>query len=307
MSALLRAELLRLASRRLLMALMVCMTALAAFSVMVSADTIRPMSALAMADIKDTVRIDAAAHQEYCDSVDEPECAADMPTLADYVSPPATFGEYAESVLYLGLPLLLVAVAAMVASLVGAEFTSGNIGTQLLFTPRRVPLMVGKLVAAGLAGAILTFTFLATAMALSAITFLSMRGAEDMSAGISLSLLVGRIVMLTLLLALMSGALTMGLGSAILTMILFTVVGVGSWVVGAAVSQLSWLQTVLPSNILRTMMEGEVALHEYVGKDYNIRVEQVIHFDWALAYTVVGVSLFIVLAGLWFRRRDIVG
>ena len=76
---------------------------------------------------------------------------------------------------------------------------------------------------------------------------------------------------------------------------------------GTAISQTSWLQTVLPSNILRTMMEGNVLLWEYVGKDYDVRVEQVIHFDWALGYTVVGVSLFIVLAGFWFRRRDIVG
>ncbi len=307
MTSLFKAELLRLASRRLLVALMVCMAALAAFSVMMSAETIQPMSAQAIADIEETVRIDAAAQQEYCDTVDDSTCAEYMPILSDYMSEPAGFGEYVESVLYLGLPLLLVAVAAMVASLVGAEFTSGSIGTQLLFTPRRLPLMFAKLVAGGLAGLVVAFTFLMTALALSSITFLSLRGAENMSADITLPLLVGRIVVLTLLLAFMSGALAMGLGSAVLTMVLFAVVGVGSWVVGAAISQVSWLQTVLPANILRTMMEGEVTLFEYVGNDYDTRVDQVIHFDWALGYSVVGVSLLIVLAGFWFRRRDILG
>lgn len=307
MNSLLRAELLRVVSRRLMVALMVGMTALAAVSVMLNADLIRPMDAQAVANIQESFEIDSAEQQEYCDSIDEPWCAEEMPVLADYMSEPAAFGAYAESVLYLGLPLLLIAVAAMVASLVGAEFSSGNIGTQLLFTPRRIPLLCAKIAVGGVAGAILMVTFLAMAMALSAITFLSIRGVEDMSATMSLSLLVGRIVVLTLLLALMSGALTMGLGSAIQTMLLFTVVGVGSMVVGTAVSQVSWLQTVLPSKILRTMMEGETVLFEYVGKDQNVRVEQVIHFDWALGYTVVGVSLFIVLAGFWFRRRDIVG
>lgn len=307
MSVLLKAELLRLVSRRLLMALMVSMAALAAFSVMVGAESIRPVSEEDIVAAQESWQNEIDAQQEYCQSEDESDCAIDAPSLVEFGWVPQGFGEYTEGVLYLGLPLLLVAVAAMVASLVGAEFASGNIGTQLLFTPRRLPLMFAKLVAGGLAGLIVASTFLVSALALSAITFLALRGAADMSAGIVLPLLIGRIVVLALLLAVMSGALTMGLGSAILTMGLFTVVGLGSFVVGSTMNQMSALQPFLPSNILRVMMEGDVTLYDYVGVNYENQVTQVIHFDWALGYTVVGVSLFIVLAGLWFRRRDIVG
>ena len=307
MSALLRAELLRLASRRLLVMMLVAMAGLAAMAAMVNAESVRPLTEQGIATVRESVRVDTIAWQEACggDAVSE-ECEFwTEPRLVDYLAQPVGFGEYAAGVLNFGFPLVLIAVASMVASLVGAEFASGNLGTQLLFTPRRIPLMFAKLAASCVAGIAVSATFVVTALVLSAITFLSLRGAHDMSAGVDLPLLIGRIMLLALLLAVMSGALTMGLGSTLITMGVFAVVLVGSWTMENVVRVSSLVHVFLPSRILQAMMAGQTEIYDWQNENYELRVVRVINYDWALGYSVIGAAIIVVTAAWWFRRRDI--
>lgn len=307
MSALLRAELLRLASRRLLVMLLVAMAGLAALGAMVSAESVKPITAEVLAGIRESVRVETIDWERTCggEAVSE-ECKFwTRPAVDDYLWEPDGFGEYAGMVLDFGFPLVLVAVASMVASLVGAEFASGNLGTQLLFTPRRIPLLIAKMAAGCVAGILVAATFVATALMLSAITFLSLRGAHDMSAGVELPLTIGRIMLLALLLAVLSGALTMGLGSTLLTMGVFAVVLVGSVTVESVVRAGSWVQFYLPSRILQAMMTGQTEIYDWQGENYDIQVTRVINYDWALGYSVVGATIIVAAAAWWFRRRDI--
>ncbi|MDO5735305.1 MAG: hypothetical protein Q4P15_02400 [Propionibacteriaceae bacterium] len=309
MSSLLRAELLRLASRRLLVMMLVAMAALAALGVMVSADLVKPVGPEELISARENIRIALIDWESTCGGNESSVECADWPKpqIEEFMHTPLGFGEYAENALDLGFPLVLVAVAALVASLIGAEFASGNLSTQLLFTPRRIPLLLAKLAVGCVAGIVVAATYVLTSLALSAITFLSLRGAHDMSAGVGLPLMIGRIMVLVLILALMSGALTMGLGSSLITMGVYLVVLVGSWTLETVVRGSSWVQFALPSRVLMTMMAGQTELYDWWSGSDDIAVFRYMNYDWALAYSVIGVVIIAVTAAWWFRRRDLLG
>lgn len=317
MSSLLRAELLRLVSRRLLIVLLVCMAGLAAFGSAVYADGARPLTAQDRQDAQQSLVSDrqywqeecatgAAASQEVCEGWEAPT------NLEDYMRTPIGFGLYTEGVVEFGLPIMLLAVAVMAASLVGAEFSSGNVGTQLLFTPRRVPLFISKVVAAAVGGLLVAVAHLGTALGFSAIMFLSLRGADDMTAGIELPMALGRALVLAILIAVMAGALAMAVGSTLITTGIFAVTLIGSVMVSDAISRSSLLQVLLPSNILFAMFDGRNEIFDYEPQNYepqNYEAEpllaHVINYDWALGYSVAGTALILVVSAWWFHRRDI--
>lgn len=314
MSALLRAELLRLVSRRLLLVMLVGMVALAAVGAVAGAESVQPPSEQEILLAEDALQQEKQEWQEICGGdVAESVCEGwPEPVAVDFSWKYQGFGQYARDALSFGFPLLLVAVAVLVASLIGAEFASGNIGTQLLFTPRRIPVMFAKLVAGSVAGVALAATFVGASLALSAITFLALRGAHDMTAGVGLSLLAGRIMVVSLILAVMSGALAIGLGSTLTTMGVFAAVFVGSLTLESTVPASSWLHPFLPSSILQAMMTGDFEVYDWrtagevdVGPDGSLLPTQIINYDWALGYSVIGTVIIIGLAAWWFRRRDI--
>lgn len=313
MSALLRAELLRLASRRLMVVLLICMAGLAALGAVVWADGARPVGeAERQAAIVSWTEERADWKQACLDETTDPPTdtcgngwtVADNPE--DYVRVPSSFGEYARGAIDLGFPLLLLGVAVLAASLVGSEFASGNIGTQLVFTPRRIPVMVAKVVATVLGGLVLAVAFLGTSLAFSAIMFLALRGAADMTAGVELPLTLGRAVVLGVLIAIMAGALAMATGSTLVTLGIFAVVFVGSFMTSSAIYGYAAVKSFLPDNLLFAMMFGR---HEIYGADNNgsgeWRVMQVIDYDWALGCSVSATVLIVVICAWWFRRRDI--
>lgn len=313
MSALLKAELLRLASRRLMAVLLICMAGLAAFGAVVWADDAKPVSEAErqMASVSWT--------QERADW--EAECLDDTtvpPTdtcgdgwevadnLADFLRTPSSFGEYSRNGIGFGFPLVLLAVGVLAASLVGSEFSSGTIGTQLLFTPRRIPLMMAKIVAATVGGLLLAIAFLGASLAFGAIMFLALRGAADMTAGVELPLMLGRVLVLSMLIAVMAGALTMASGSTLVTLGIFSVVLLGSSMISSAINGYAAVKLFLPDTLLSAMISG---MHEIYGAPNNNAGEwvvvQVINYDWALGCSVAATVLIVLLCAWWFRRRDI--
>ena len=292
MSALLRAELLRLVSRRLLVLLMVCMAGLAAFGAAVDAESARPLTAMERGSAKESWKSDKDTWTRECSEAPKgQDCDGwEVPASSDdYLRTPSSYGEYAQEIINISSPLALLAVAIMAAALVGAEFASGNIGTQLLFTPRRIPLLFAKVVAASVGG-----------------VFLSLRGAGDMTAGVELPLMLGRLIMLSLLIAVMAAALTMAVGSTLITAGSFIVVFVGSLMVAGTIPGRSVVQLFLPSNIFWAMSAGSLDVFDYTSSNYeDWGVVRVITYDWALGYSVIGTALIVVVAAWWFRRRDI--
>lgn len=310
MNALLKAELLRLASRRLLVLLLVCMAALAAFGAAVNADDARPVTAQDQRNARESFKYDKMQWQEECGdpataSVELCEGRYVPSDVESYLREPSGFGDYAESVISLGSLLALLAAAVLAAALVGAEFSSGNIGTQLLFTPRRIPLLLAKVTAATVGGVLISVAYLGMALAFCALMFLSLRGAHDMSAGVDLPLALGRMVVLAFLVTVMSGALTMATGSTLITSGVFAVVLIGSTTLANTVHGGSAVQAFLPSNIFWTMIDGEYDIYGWTTTPDDWGIAQVLHYDWALGYSVIGTALIVVVAALWFRRRDI--
>lgn len=228
-------------------------------------------------------------------------------TSEGYVRVPATFGELTTGGINTGLPLMLLAVGVLAASLVGSEFSSGNLGTQLLFTPRRIPVMMAKVVAATVGGVLLAVAHLVTSLAFSAIMFLSLRGAADMTAGVELPLMLGRALVLAVLIAIMGAAMAMAAGSTMVSLGIFAVVLVGSAMTATGVPGNSIAQLLLPSNLLQAMILGRHEVYGYaqVAGYEDWQLMQVINYDWALGYSVIGTALIVVVSAWLFRRRDI--
>ncbi len=312
MSSLLRAELLRLVSRRLLVVLLVCMAGVAAFGAAVFADDARPLTVHDRQNAQYLLDSEREYFEQECSeaSASSEDVCGDWEPPTDiqpFLRTPVSFGMYTERVVTFGFPIMLLAVAVLAASLVGGEFSSGNIGTQLLFTPRRSPLLIAKVVAGTVGGLLLAFAQLGATLAFSAIMFLSLRGADDMTADIDLPLSLGRVVVLALLIAVMAGALTMAVGSTLITAGVFAVTLLGSVMLADAITGFSLTQLLLPSNILWAMLNGSHEVFDIAsfGYDGGPVLAHVITYDWALAYSVIGTLLIVAISLWWFRRRDI--
>ena len=313
MSALVKAELLRLVSRRLLVVLLVAMAALAAVGAAVSADGVRPVGAQDYRDAQDAFESDrqyfaeecasgASSTQEFCLGWEQPT------SVEGYVRTPISFGDYSEWAVTLGVPIMLLAAAVVASALVGGEFSSGNIGTQLLFTPRRIPLYTAKVVASALGGMLVALAYLGITVAFSAIMFLSLRGASDMTVGTDMAMMLGRFAVLAFLISIMAAALTMATGSTLITAGIFALVLLGAVMLGDTLAAQSLLQLFLPSNILFAMIDGIREIYDYSTETYDGPpvIGAVIRYDWALAYSVIGTALILAFSAWWFRRRDIV-
>ncbi len=310
MNSLLKAELLRVVSRRLLVVLLVCMAGVAAFGAAVDASYARPLTGQDQRQALENLKQDKLSWEEACgENGVASDCDGwDPPSsVNDYLRTPTSFGDYVNGVISFGAPLMLLAVSLLAAVAVGSEFSSGNIGTQLLFTPGRVSVLVAKVVAASLAGVVVALAYLGTAVAFCALMFLSLRGAHDMTAGIELPLMLGRLALLAVMIAVMTAAISMASGSTLIPVGVLAVVLVGSYTLQNTISGWSVVQLFLPGNILDAMIAGKAEIYGWrdVADYQNWELAQVIHYDWALGYSVVGTVLIVVAAAWWFRRRDI--
>ncbi|MGO1383204.1 MAG: hypothetical protein ACTHU1_00215 [Arachnia sp.] len=313
MTQLLKAELLRLVSRRLLIILLLGMAAMSAIGSAALADEVRPLNATDRMNAQSSFDSETQYWEEECgpgEGLTTGTCDEWFrPTdVEDHMRTPIGFGEFAQGTIEFGQGVVLLAVAVMAASLVGAEFASGNVGTQLLFTPRRSSLLLAKVVAGVVGGLLLAVTFLITSLVFSAIMFLSLRGALDMTAGIELPMALGRTLVLVLLIATMGGSLAMAFGSTLIPSGVFAVTLLGSFTLADTVEYRSLLQPFLPTNILLAMIDGQTKIVDYDAMNFSedVVIAHLITYDWALGYSVVGTALILLGSLWWFRRRDIV-
>lgn len=303
MNALLRAEFLRLTSRRLTWFMVLAAVALAAFVALSSVESVR-LDRVAdpgtQAAFEETHREWERMRQECSGD----ECGAwPEPKISDFIGTPLNYTEYIRTVLLSTGLLALIGATALSASMVGAEFVAGTMGTQLTFTPRRLRLMGAKLVAATAGALALVAAYAATSVIVGTIAFMTLRGAGDVHAGVELPQLLGRLLVLALLIGALSSALTIGVGSSVLTAGILTVVMVGSLMISSAITRPSPLVHVLPSNVASALLEGRHEAYFYTANGSQSLA--VVEYPWAVGFSTVCVILVICAAAFAFHRRDI--
>lgn len=210
---------------------------------------------------------------------------------------PEVVSSLASSVLFLGFVVFLVVV-----TYVGSDFSSGALGTQLTFTPRRWAVLVSRSLAAGVLGAVLMAVGLLAATVESIVWFMAMFGFDAATPAIGLLGVVGA--------AVAYGAL-LGVIGALLVFLL------NGTVLAAAAGLLAVIATAWGDAI---MYDGSTSLWFYLGPVWQglalIQPELVGADTYSplpvsrltgAAYHLVVIAVLAALAIPLFERRDIKG
>ena len=152
---LLRAELLRLISNRKMAVLGAFVLGLGFWISASMAVTLRPYTALDWEEARRQSN-DAQINLEViCGSSSSSSDCTALPTnitVEGFLRPQMGFEQFVIVSLELTMQMGLLIVVVLITVMVGAEFSTGAIGTQLTFTPRRLPLLWAKALASAICG-----------------------------------------------------------------------------------------------------------------------------------------------------------
>ncbi|MCC2594472.1 ABC transporter permease subunit [Tessaracoccus sp. OS52] len=304
MTNLIKAEFLRLVSRRMVWAMFAAAVVLGALIAIGTSGSVRPLHE---GDYRQA-RADLAQYEadklQACEY--EPGGCGDWSDLKleDFLRQPQNYEAYLSEILT-GGGVVLGLAAVMAAALIGGELRSGAISTQLTFTPRRLHVMAAKLTAATVGAAALTLAHITAGTVFGTISFLLVRGAADVTASAGLPLSMLRLLLATVFVSLLAASLTFAVGS--------TMVAVGIGILAVFISEViisgfmpdvpSWLRF-LPGPNLAAVVNGS---YEFVSWEATPgQMVQVIGFWDAASYGAVLTTLVTVAAGIVFTRRDLV-
>ena len=304
MSDLVRAEFLRLVSRRVMWILLAGAVVVAALVAVSASSGTRPLDAEDHAHAQLQADEANASNVQYCKDFPE-DCPDHEFVAADFLRQPLDYEPYIRGVADGGL-LFVAFGAVLAAALIGGEFRSGSISTQLTFTPRRTPLMAAKLLAATTGAVSLTAVYFTTGTVIGTISFLMVRGAGDLTATAAMPLIMLRMLLAALLVSALAAALTFVVGSTLLAVGLGLLAVVVSEILSfdpySFVSAWLWL---LPMPNLMTILYTD---YEYTRYD-PVLMEHVpvvaMGFGQAVVYGVVLVLVTAVVGAIVFRRRDL--
>lgn len=317
MIRLLRAELLRIRSRRLtLVAAIVLLAAVALFQVAVNEAVTPPEGAEVAAGQREyqEARQDwESNHERYeQDCLEEgasaEECVIPAPVESDYVPQASSFAAMGDAGVYLIAVLALLTSYLLGASFLGAEVSSGSMANWLTFVPRRGPVLASKLLVLALVTAIGTAVLLAATLALTAILARLHGGTvAELSRLVAMS---GRAVVFCGLAAILGGCL------ALLTRHTVAAVGIvlGALMLSTILSGLVFafpafadLPRSLPGPNLTAFLRNGTTYEVYLPDvaDEGSVVERKISFAQAALYWAVLSAAVIAATALVFRRRDV--
>ncbi len=325
MIALLRAELLRIRSRRLtwvalgLVLLIVALTQIAVYT------SVRPLTGAEEAQARTSYeqavqnyeqnKAQYEADAQRCIEQGNPRemCAIPPPQLTDYAQ--RSVGTFAEvSNLATTVSVLMTALGLLIlsASLVGADFSTGALSNWLSFLPERTKVFFSKLLAAVLFGAVTTAVIGAVTLGLT-VLMTTLGGADVVGFGHAAAqgargILLGVVAVLV------------GFGIAMLTR--HTIAAVGAVlaylflsfvynILVFSVPAVQGLQRVLPENHALSLLNHG---HVYVSYDnrpssdgtyQQMPVEHTITFAQSSLYWVVVLGVLLGVAFVVFRRRDV--
>lgn len=293
--SLIRAELLRLMSRRF--------TVLAMIVVVVLLGLVQ----LAVNNSYDAPEVDQVQIEPHpeCQGVDpDPElCAGDENGVTFQ---PPTFADGANLALVTSSYLSALAIFLIASTFIGAEYASGSISNWLTFIPRRIPVFAAKAAVIAIVGgffaAACNFAVLGVAVILARIHQVPLAGvgasAELATRGLLPALLLGLVgFCVALLTCHTAGAIGVLLGYLLLSVVKSTL----------QFSQM-WLQKLTPwfpdtnlSAIVNNGIEYEVTtnLATYEG------VTRQVTLTHGLVYWLLLLAVVVVTSALIFRRRDL--
>ena len=304
---LLRAELLRLVSDRKVMVLAAFVLGVGFWISASMAEALRPYTALDWDEARRQSN-DAQINLEVTcgSSFSNSDCTA-LPTnitVEGFLRPQMSFEQLVVSSLEPTAQMGLLIVVVVITVMIGAEFSTGSIGTQRTFTPRRLPLLWAKALASAICGACLMAFWTALMVVLGVFFYLNMRGIEGLTAGSLLGAQVGRALLAGAVMGMLAALVTMALASTVKTWVLISAgLALSQFLESSRdIAQTVWL---LPTANVLSFVNGEWSRTIYNSD--GVRQEPVPHLDYG--YSLGYVVFWLVVIGIWasvsFSRRNI--
>ena len=304
---LLRAEFLRLISNRKVAVLGAVVLGLGFWISASMAVTLKPYTALEWEDARRQSN-DAQINLEVIcgSSSSNSDCTA-LPTnitVEGFLRPQMSFEQFVIASLELTIQMGLLIVVVLITMMIGAEFSTGSIGTQLTFTPRRLPLLWAKALASAICGTCLMAFWVALMVLLGVFFYLNVRGIEGLSAGSLLGAQVGRALLAGAVMGMLAALVTMALASTVKTWVLISAgLALSQFLESSRdIAQTVWL---LPTANVLSFVNGEWSRTIYNSD--GVRQEPVPHLDYG--YSLGYVVFWLVVIGIWasvsFSRRNI--
>ena len=304
---LLRAELLRLVSDRKVMVLAAFVLGVGFWISASMAEALRPYTALDWDEARRQSN-DAQINLEVTcgSSFSNSDCTA-LPTnitVEGFLRPQMSFEQLVVSSLEPTAQMGLLIVVVLITVMIGAEFSTGSIGTQLTFTPRRLPMLWAKALASAICGACLMAFWTALMVVLGVFFYLNMRGIEGLTAGSLLGAQVGRALLAGAVMGMLAALVTMALASTVKTWVLISAgLALSQFLESSRdIAQTVWL---LPTANVLSFVNGEWSRTIYNSD--GVRQEPVPHLDYG--YSLGYVVFWLVVIGIWasvsFSRRNI--
>ena len=304
---LLRAELLRLVSDRKVMVLAAFVLGVGFWISASMAVTLKPYTALEWDEARRQSN-DAQINLEViCGSSSSSSDCTALPTtitVEGFLRPQMSFEQFVVASLEPTMQMGLLMVVVLITVLIGAEFSTGSIGTQLTFTPRRLPLLWAKALASAICGACLMAFWTALMVVLGVFFYLNMRGIEGLTAGSLLGAQVGRALLAGAVMGMLAALVTMALASTVKTWVLISAgLALSQFLESSRdIAQTVWL---LPTANVLSFVNGEWSRTIYNSD--GVRQEPVPHLDYG--YSLGYVVFWLVVIGIWasvsFSRRNI--
>ena len=304
---LLRAELLRLVSDRKVMVLAAFVLGVGFWISASMAEALRPYTALDWDEARRQSN-DAQINLEVTcgSSFSNSDCTA-LPTnitVEGFLRPQMSFEQLVVSSLEPTAQMGLLIVVVLITVMIGAEFSTGSIGTQLTFTPRRLPLLWAKALASAICGACLMAFWVVLMVLLGVFFYLNVRGIEGLTAGSLLGAQVGRALLAGAVMGMLAALVTMALASTVKTWVLISAgLALSQFLESSRdIAQTVWL---LPTANVLSFVNGKWSRTIYNSD--GVRQEPVPHLDYG--YSLGYVVFWLVVIGIWasvsFSRRNI--
>ncbi len=321
MIGLLRAELARLRSRRVLMiSVIVAVLLLGAFQIPIN-DEVSPPSAVEIAQVQQSFE---QAHRDWAESHVQQEadcqasggsaddCAYPEPTLADYGLQPSGYTDVAPLSLELAAILGWLVFFLIGATAIGAEYTTGAIGNWLTFVPRRGRVLTSKVAAVVIVAvawcALLSVLGIAAPAVLVQIHGGAVHGVGKLVAEAARGLGIAAVVTcIGFSIALLTRHTIGALAVALAYLVAF-------FVRSTLLASVSWAQRLTPwtpeANLAAVLQHG----HSYAlpvttrgpdGIPSTDFLERTVSLSHGLIYAAVLLVVFLGAAALVFRRRDV--
>lgn len=309
MGNVIKAELLRLVSRRFVWVTAIALMAVAVFQSVSMTQWLAPLTEQDYAAAQESYEWAQEEWENWVTSCEaEPGCSTsdwEIGTVEDHLRYVASFQEYVEQQFSVGAVALLVVIVFTIITVSAADFSNGSLATQLTFTPRRGWVLVAKAITGLVAGVGLGLATIAAGLLASTLTFLSLRPPSELTVNQQFLATAGRFAVTVLVVSLLAALVAMLMGGTVGALLVSAGTGIGS----VLLHELAWerpdLQALLPAAHAIALATGDYTAYrydEFTGGGTYLRL---LTFTDALGYSSVLLILVALLTAWRFQRRDL--